>query len=330
MIRRLVLNFQDERSRWAITKEALTRIEAMLPLDWELVNVTAPVSSRGDGGGVSSEALDAVRDATVYAGFGFPRELFAAATKLKWVHTGTAGVASMLYPELLASDVVLTNSAGIHAPPMAETVVGMILYFARGFDFATDAKMRGVWDQNAFETTASPAREIAGARLAIIGLGGVGAEVKERAEALGMDVEGVRKQHSRTELRMLLSDCDYLLVAAPSTSETKGMLGARELGWLQPSAVVINVARGDILDENVLIEMLRKGRLRGAALDVFAQEPLPEDSPLWKLPNVFVMPHVSATTPKFWDREVELIEDNFRRFLAREELINVVDKSAGY
>lgn len=302
----------------------------MLPLDWELVNVTAPVSSRGDGGGVSAEALDAVRDATVYAGFGFPRELFAAATNLKWVHTGTAGVASMLYPELLRSDVVITNSAGIHAPPIAETVLGMILYFARGFDFANDAKLRGVWEQKAFETSGSLAREVSGACLGIIGLGGIGAEVQKRAQALGMRVDGVRRRHSRTELRMMLADCDYLLVAAPSTSETKGMLGARELGWLQPSAVVINVARGNIIDEHALIEMLTMGRLRGAALDVFAQEPLPPDSPLWKLPNVFIMPHVSATTPKFWDREVELIEDNFRRFLAREELINVVDKSAGY
>lgn len=204
MIHHLVLNFQDERSRWAITPEALQRLRAALPDDWQITNVNAPVSSRGDGSGVSPQAIDAVRNAEVYAGFGFPRDLFLAAPNIKWVHTGTAGVASLLYKDMLDSDVVITNSAGIHAPPMAETVIGMILHFARGFDFAVRAQHQVQWDQAAFETTSSPIIEVAGATLGIIGMGGVGRETAQRATALGMRVLGIRRSGGDVTLTQLL------------------------------------------------------------------------------------------------------------------------------
>lgn len=121
-----------------------------------------------------------------------------------------------------------------------------------------------------------------------------------------------------------------MLVAAPSTPDTKGMIGARELALMKSSAVIINVARGNIIDQAALIDALQSQRLRGAALDVVTPEPLPVDSPLWSLPNVLILPHVSATTPRFWEREVELLENNLRRYRAGEPLLNVVDKAAGY
>ena len=330
MIRRLVVNFNDDRSRWAITPEAFTRLQDMLPPDWELVNVIAPVSSRGDGSGVSAEAIEAMRDAEVYAGFGFQRELFMAARNganaLRWAHTGTAGVASMLYPEMLESDVVLTNSAGMHGPAMAETVIGMMFYFARGFDLALTAQAESRWDQAPFETTASPVFELEGSTVGIIGLGGIGREVANRAEALGMRVLGLRRTAGDVTLEQILRESDFVVVTTPSTPKTKGLLGRTQIEQMKPSAVVINVARGDIIDESALIEALQNGRVRGAGLDVFQREPLPAESPLWQMRNVLILPHVSGTTPRFWEREIALIEENFRRYLSGETLLNVVDK----
>jgi phosphoglycerate dehydrogenase-like enzyme len=341
--RRLILNFQDERSRWAITPDALARIKAALPHDWELVQINAPVSSRGDGSGVSSEVLDAIKGAEVYAGFGFPRELFLAAGKtLRWVHTGTAGVASMLYPEMVASDVIFTNSAGIHAPPMAETTIAIMLYFARGFDFAVCNQARNAWDQSAFETTGSPIVEVAGRTMGILGYGGVGREVARRAQALGMRVLATSRHAGNEDefaevvagdaagLERVLRASDVVVIALPATPDTRGMIGARELGWLKPNAVLINVARGNIVVESALIEALQAGKLRGAGLDVFEHEPLAAQSRLWQLENVLLLPHVSATTPRFWEREADLIVKNIARYQRGQALLNTVDKAAGY
>lgn len=326
-MRHLVISFNDERPRWAVTTEALLRIEAVLPADWRLVRVQSPVSSRGDGGTmVSREATDAVKNAEIYVSTGFPRELFLAATKLKWVHTGSAGVGSVLYPEMVSSDVILTNSAGIHAPPMAETVIGMMLYFARGFDFALRGQARGEWDQSEFATEASPVTEIAGQTVGLIGFGGIGKEIAARAQALGMRILATRAQTAEQILR----EADYVVITVPSTASTRGMIGTTELAALKSNAVIINIARGNIVDQAALIDVLERGAIRGAALDVFEPEPLPADSPLWKLPNVLILPHVSATTPRFWEREADLIVQNFERYTRGEPMLNVVDKTRGY
>jgi phosphoglycerate dehydrogenase-like enzyme len=325
--RKLVLSFNDERSRWAVTDAAAASIAAALPADWEFVRLDAPVSSKGDGGRtVTPEALAAVADAEIYISSGFPPDMLRAARKLKWVHTGAAGVGSLLYPEMVASDVLLTNAAGIHAEPMAETVIAMMLYFARGLDFAVHAQARGEWDQGAFETSASPVAELADATLGIIGLGGVGRAVRGLAEAFGMNVLATRAVHIDTILR----DSDYVMLSVPSTRETKALIGARELALMKTDAVLINVARGNVLDEAALIGALQRRQLRGAALDVYEQEPLPRASPLWQLPNVLLLPHVSATSPRFWERHAKLIVDNIGRYLRGEPLRNVVDKLRGY
>ena len=131
-------------------------------------------------------------------------------------------------------------------------------------------------------------------------------------------------------MRALLTESDFVAITVPATPETRGMIGAPELALMKPSAVLVNVARGSIVDEAALIEVLRAGRLRGAGLDVFATEPLPADSPLWSMPNVLVLPHVSAVTPRYWRRETDLVLDNLRRYLTGRELRNVVDKEHGY
>lgn len=342
MKRKMVISFTDERSRWTITPGALAQIAAALPGDWELTRVHAPVSSKGDGGGISPEAVQAIRGAEVYAGMGFPRALIQAADSLRWVHTGAAGVGALLYPEMIASDILLTNSAGIHAHPVAETVIGAALYFARGFDFVTSGKQRHAWDQSQFATDHSPVAELGGSTMGIFGYGGIGREVARRAHVLGMRVIAARRSGAHPDphaevvaaddhgTRRLLAESDFLVMALPSTAETRGLIGAPEIALLKTSAVVINLARGNIVVEKDLIEALGAGRIRGAALDVFEHEPLAADSPLWTLPNTLILPHVSATSPRYWEREADLMVTNMRRYLAGEPLLNVVDKAAGY
>lgn len=339
---------RDERPVWSPPAWVAGRLRDALPADAELVEVRAGVSGRGDGGGVSEEALRAARGAEVYLGLGLPRALLLAAleepARLRWVHSGAAGVASLLHPELRERGITLTNSAGIHGPPMAETVLGMMLYFARGIDHAVAAQREATWHTADFERGGS-VRELAGATLGIIGYGGVGREIARRAGALGMRVLAVRRRAvpdgsaagagvellaGDDALDRLLAAADLVVLALPSTTTTRGLLDARRIARMKPGAVLINVARGDVVDEAALLDALRRGALRGAALDVFATEPLPPDSPLWRLPNVLVMPHVSATTDRFWERQAALIVENLRRYEAGEPLRNTVDLDAGY
>jgi phosphoglycerate dehydrogenase-like enzyme len=339
---KIVLNFTDERSRWAITPEATQKIVRALPPDWQLQVIDAPVSSTGDGHGISDELLASAEGTEIYLGSGVPRDFFLKALPtLKWVHTGSAGVGAALFKEMVESDVVLTNSAGVHAPPMAETVLGMMLYFARGLDFAVRDQLAGRWDQTAFGTVQSPVTELSGGTLGLIGYGGVGRAIARKARALDMRVLATRRTARPSDdgteivsggagLERVLRESDVVVITVPATSATQRMIGRDELALLKRNAVLINVARGTIIDEAALAEVLRERRIRGAGLDVFEQEPLPETSALWQLPNVLILPHVSATTPRFWERQSDLIIENFQRYLRGEELRNVVDKQQGY
>jgi len=343
--RRAVVNLRDGRPIWQIPDWARVAIASTFAAAWEVVFIEATADGRGDGRGASPEALAAMPGAEVYIGFGAPPELIAAANAagpaLRWIHTGTAGVGALLYPELLESDIVLTNSAGVHAPAMAETVLAMMLHFARGLDFAVRGQAAGLWDSRPFEERVGAVTELGGATLGIIGLGGIGLETARRARALGMEVIATRRSNvpGPTGVEVLIGPgavgrlcarADYVLIAVPATPRTRGLVGRAEIAALKPGAVLINVARGDILDEDALLEALEGGRLRGAALDVFQTEPLPADSRFWRLPNVLITPHVSATTTRFWEREVDLIRDNVARYLAHRALRNVVDRTLGY
>lgn len=342
-MRRMVLDMKDRRPIWSMPDWVAERLRAVLPPDWELVVVGSASDATGDGAhGVSAEALAAVADAEVYLGLGVPGELLRAGPRLRWVHTGTAGVGASLSPEMLARDVLFTNSAGVSAPPMAETVVGMILYFARGFDFAVRGQARAQWWKGPFEGPDTAVREVAGSIVGILGFGGIGREVARRVIALGARIlalkrrrageamEGIEVLFGRDGLLRLARESDYLVVAAPHTRETQGIVSAELIAAMKPGAVLVNVSRGALVDEGALVEALRAGRLRGAALDVFATEPLPPEHPFWRLPNVLVTPHVSAFTPRYWERECALIEENLRRYLEGRPLLNVVDKRAGY
>lgn len=318
-------------------------VRAALPPGWRTDVLQAPADGRGDGGAPHPEAAAALPGAEVYFGYGMPPELLrAACPTLRWVHSAAAGVAGTLHAEMRASPVVLTNSAGIHAPAIADTVLASMLHFARGVDFAVRAQAERRWDPAPFFAAHSPVRELADATVGLVGFGGIGREVAQRARALGMRVLAIRRSNASAApngvqlltgsaaLEQLLPQSHYLVVAAPETAQTRGMLGAHELALLPSDAVLINVARGRVVDEHALATALRAGRLRGAALDVFAHEPLPAASPLWDLANLLLLPHVSGVSHRFWRREADLMLDNLRRYLAGEPLRNVVDKTAGY
>ncbi|MEJ2185390.1 MAG: D-2-hydroxyacid dehydrogenase [Gemmatimonadota bacterium] len=337
----MVLDMDDRRPVYALPDGVPDRIRAVLPDEWSLTVVDALSDGSGDGSGrATAEALAAVADAEVYLGLGIPAAILDAGPQLRWVHTGTAGVGSWLTPQMRQRDILFTNSAGVFGPAMAETVLAFLLHFARGLHVARRVQQAGTWDKTAFDGPEQPFRELGRSTVGIVGLGGVGREVARRCAALGARVLGLRRRAGTVDgvevvrgpdgLQRILRESDYVVVTAPETAETAGMLDAAAFAHMQAHAVVVNVGRGRIMDEDALVAALREGAIGGAALDVFATEPLPDGHPLWTAPNVLLTPHVSAYTGHFWEREAELIMENVRRYLAGQALLNVVDKSAGY
>jgi phosphoglycerate dehydrogenase-like enzyme len=340
----LVVDGNAASRTWTLTRDAEQRIRREAPADWDIYFVQAQTSSDGDGPrGSSDEVMHAIPNADVYLGFGMPRPLLLAAKRLRWVHSAAAGVGNALYPEMRDGDVLLTNSAGVHAIPIAEYIVASVLYFFRGLDIAVDQQRRTEWNKQPFVAADSPLREVGGACVLVVGAGGIGSEAARRLTALGARCVGVRRRPALgtpdgfdrvigfETIDRELSNCDVVVLAAPLTDETRGLLDARRLDALKPSAILVNVSRGALVDEAALIERLRTGRLRGAALDVFQDEPLASNSLLWQLRSVLVTPHVSPVSPgRFWSRELDLFLDNWRRFTRGEPLRNVVDKRAGY
>lgn len=340
----MVIDLRAKARVWRIPEALEQKIIDGAPSGWTVQVVTTDTVSDGDGGHPATpEALAAISDAEVYYGYGITRQLFGAAKRLRWVHTATAGVGSALFPEFLASDIVLTNSAGVHAIPMSEYVVGSLMYFWRGFDLTKDAQRRSAWDREVFVAVDSPAREVGETNVLIIGTGGIGREVATRLSALGATCVGVRRRPDEgappgfsrvtglAQLDTELPKADALVLGAPLTPETRGLITEARLDLLPRHAVIVNVARGPMLDERALAERLKSGRLRGAALDVFHEEPLAADSPLWQIRSALITPHISAVTPRrFWDRQADLYLENCRRYVAGTPLRNVVNKEAGY
>jgi len=340
--RRLVIDLASPRLAWRAPASVVQAIRQALGGGWEVVEVRAPAASDGDGGSGSAEAVDAVRGAEIYFGYGVPAGVVEAArATLRWAHSGSAGVAASL-PHLKGASVVLTNSAVLHAEPIADWVIAAIAYFVRGLDRMREAQLLERWAKEEFADLGVPVREFGELRVGVLGLGGIGSAVARRALALGMSVAGVRRRPERggpagtrwvaglAELPHLAAESDCLVIAAPHTVETRGAVNRAILDRLPADAVVVNASRGTLLDEAALLDLLDRGRLRGAALDVFSVEPLPSGHPFWRHPRVLVSPHVAAVTGRFWEREAGLMVQNIRRYLAGAPLLNVVDQEAGY
>ena len=342
--RRLVVDLASPRAAWRIPKARVAEIRNALGQEWEVAEISAPAVSDGDGayGSGSPESIAAARGAEVYVGYGLPKGVAAAGRDtLRWVHSGTAGIGGSI-PHLAGTKIVLTNSAGVHAEPMADWVIAAIGFFIRGIDRMVSAQRQGRWVKEDFTDGAVPMREFRDLGLGIVGLGGIGGAIARRAAALGMKVSAVRRRPEKggptrmhwvgtlSELPKLASGSDVLVIAAPHTSETAGAVDRKVLERLPLHAIVVNVSRGSLLDETALLELLDQRRIRGAALDVFGTEPLPSEHPFWRHPQVLVSPHVSAVTTGFWERETALIVDNIKRYLEGAPLTNVVDLEAGY
>jgi phosphoglycerate dehydrogenase-like enzyme len=340
----LVVDLAARSKNWALSPEGERAILDATPPGWRVHVVRALTSSDGDGPREpSAESMDAIRDAEVYFGFGVPRALFLQARRLHWVHSAAAGVGNALFPEMMASDVQLTNSAGVHAVPIAEYVVAGVLHFFRGLDVAAEQQRASRWDKSFFVSDDTPVREVDGARVLIIGAGGIGGQVATRLTALGARCVGIRRHPDRGAppgfVRVVgpdavdaeLPNADVVVLAAPLTQESKGFITAERLKLLGPRTILVNVARGALVDEDAVADALRDGRLRGAVLDVFRDEPLAPSSPLWGLRSALLTPHISPVSPgRFWPRALELFCDNWRRYHRGEPLRNLVDKRAGY
>ena len=340
----LVIDLMDRRPIWALPDRSRNAIMTAVPADWTVKFVETPADGSGDGvRRAPPELLAGVADARVYMGYGIPAEVLEAAPGLEWVHSGAAGVGGSLGPAMLARDVLFTNSAGIHAAPVSETVLAMILHFARGVDVAVRAQAEGRWSAPAYWATDAPVAELAGSTVGIVGYGGIGREVARRAAALGCGVVAARRRGvgggeggrcevvvGATGVDRVVGRSDYLVLAVPETPLTRGLMNRSRLAAMKPGSVLVNVARGRLVDEEALLETLDSGRLRGAGLDVFRREPLPAGHPFYAHPKVLMTPHVSATTRRFWERETKLIVDNLRRFVRGRPLRNLVDRKAGY
>jgi phosphoglycerate dehydrogenase-like enzyme len=290
---------------------------------------------------VANEREDVVAliaDAEAYVPGPLGEDVFAAASQLRWVHFLWAGMDGVRSTALLSSDVTVTNSAGAFAVPMAEQAVAVILAFSRGLNVC----MRRPWEWREMRTELwGQQQELPGLTLGVLGYGGIGRAAAQRAKAFGMRILAIRSAGQDTDgvaesiwgpdrLDDLLAQSDYLLISCPLTPQTRGLIGRRELALMKPHAVLINLARGAIVDQPALVEALQEGRIGGAGLDVTTPEPLPADSPLWKMENVIITPHTSAHSPHTWECQFALLRENVSRYVRGQKLLNVVNKQTGY
>jgi phosphoglycerate dehydrogenase-like enzyme len=280
-------------------------------------------------------------DMDIFVGASLHPEHVRAAKNLKWIHSTSAGIGQLVLPELLESEVVVTNASGVFSVPMAEHTIGFLLAMARNFPDAVRQQDQKNWSQQLLWDHPQHLSELNGATLLIVGFGSIGREIARRAAALSMHVVGVtrsgqgelsgaREIVAIEKLDEVLPQADYVVLAVPETPSTKQLFNAERLNHMKRGARLINLGRGSVIDELALVRALESGQLGGAALDVAEQEPLPSDSPLWTAPNLFLTPHTSAISERLWRRETDLLVQLLERWFDGRELFNVVDLGRGY
>ena len=261
-------------------------------------------------------------------------DIWAAADSLEWIHITAAGVDTLLFDELRDSDVVVTNARGVFDRPIAEYVLGAVIAHAKDSLRSFDLQRRHEWQHR--ET-----RSITGATALVVGTGGIGREIAKLLRAAGLVVRGAGRRAAADDPdfgEVIASDdlaaeagwCDHLVLAAPLTAQTRGLVNAHVLAAMKPDAHLVNIARGPMVDESALLTALTERRIGGATLDVFDTEPLPPEHPLWDAPNVTITAHMSADVVGWRDTLAAQFAANVRRWLAGESLLNVVDKKLGY
>jgi phosphoglycerate dehydrogenase-like enzyme len=289
---------------------------------------------------VPTESLEErIGDARALLAWQFPPEALAQATRLRFLMYAADGLGpKRLYPALIQSSVQVTNSRGVRASAMAEHALGSLLGLSRRLFEARDFQRRRHWGKEELITGRLPG-EIAEQTVVVVGLGEVGSRVARLLAGLSARVVGVRARPERDgadlvfgpdKMQQALRGASAVILALPPTAHTTKLLDAAAIAALRPGAFVVNVGRGGSLDEEALLRGLRSGHLAGAALDVFAEEPLPETSPLWEMPEVFITPHSSGVTPELWPRVAAIFGENLERDAAGRPLLNLVDKERGY
>ena len=268
-------------------------------------------------------------------------EQIAKAKKLRWIHSPAAAVHQLIFPELVNSDIVLTNAREVHGPVVAEHVIALIFALAKKIPRSVRLQEKHVWGQQILWDELPRVREVAGATMGLIGLGSIGRVLTKNAKAVGMRVIAAREHPEKggegadaifgpSQVDEIFRQADYVVLAAPITDNTKAIANAESLALMKPDACLINVGRSPLVNEPSLAAALREKKIGGAALDVFPKEPLAPDSPLWDVPNLLITPHTAALTDKLWERHYALFSENLRRYLTSEPLLSVVDKQKGY
>ncbi|MBT8462688.1 MAG: hypothetical protein KJO44_09235, partial [Gemmatimonadetes bacterium] len=262
--RRLVAWMHSDRyPTWSMPESTVRQLEEALGPGWVVDSISEPTFAGGDGSReLPAAVLKAAAEAEIYFGFGITRELFLAAPRLRWVHSAAAGARASLFPEMGESEVILTNSAGVYAEPLAEWTMAAVLYFARGFDLAHRGIRERRWPYDEMAAFGHLQRDVAGSTMAIVGYGGIGRAVGARAQALGMRVlavrsrlhgglpEGADEAFGPEGLEDVLGRSHYVVLSLPETSLTTGLIGTRALGQMRPDSVLLNLSRGGIVDED--------------------------------------------------------------------------------
>ena len=286
------------------------------------------------------KAREAMREAEIIFTFRLPGPLEEAGN-LRWIQLVSAGADHIMEAGVGKTDILVTTASGIHGAAMAEYTLCMMVMLARRIPMIMKESQQKQWKPSRLRTYYGD--ELYGKTLGIVGFGAIGQRVAKVAKALDMKVLGLRRSgrsgggedgadelFGPDELLAMLPRCDFVLVAVPYTKETRGLIGERELRAMKPTAYLINVARGEIVEEAALAKALREGWIAGGAFDVFAKEPLPPESELWDLPNLIITPHMAGNTIPYMDRAAELFKENLRRYLVGEPMLNVLDKQLGY
>ncbi len=326
---KIAILLHDEFEMWRPPPWFLEKLRT----DFAPVEVKYSGTKRDD-----EQALDG---ADVMIGWSLPPEHLRAVKSLRWIYSITAAIDQFLYPELISSEVALTNAGRVHGPVVAEHAIAMLLALAKRLPAAVRYQDRRKWAMEAIWKEQPRPREVRGANLVVVGLGSIGAEVASMAAALKMNVIGVREHPERgaagaheivgyDAFDTAIARADFVVLAAPLTERTHHLIDTRRLQLFKPTAFLINVSRGALVDEGALVKTLRDRKIAGAALDVFEQEPLSRWSPLWKMPRVLITPHTAFLTENVWHRHYEVFAKNLKRYLAGQPLEGVVDKNRGY
>ncbi len=326
---KVLVSIQLPVAQWQIPADAVQTLRRRFP-HIEFVHATTP-----------EQRAEGLRDCDIAYTWILKAPELATATRLKWLHTSAVAVETLCLDDLFARGIIVTNTRGVQAVPIAEHVMAVVLALSKQLPFVLDNQRQARWAQNEFTGDRLPWL-LKGKTLGLVGVGTIGSEIARRAQAFDMKVIALRRQpaygvighvekvYGKDRLDEFLSKTHVLVIAAPLTPETRNLLGAAQFAQLPHGALVVNVGRAKIIDTDALMDALDSGHLAGASLDVFPHEPLPPDHRLWTTPNVLLTPHTSGFRQGHWDEVIELFADNIDRFAKGEPLKFRISPELGY